>query len=65
MTAPSTGPKNSGMPPMKVARSTPPERAAETFSALTISKLMHESAPDTPAKKAARTSCRKRTLRVS
>jgi hypothetical protein len=50
---------------MKVASSTPPERSAETFSALTISKLMHDSAPDTPAKKAESTSCRKRTFCVS
>ena len=40
---------------------TPPERIAETFSADTISKLMHESAPATPAKNDESTSCRKRT----
>ena len=40
---------------------TAPERAALTFSALTISKLIAVSPPDMPAKKADNISIRKRT----
>ena len=62
--APRIGPKKNGTPPMKVASSTPPERIADTFSSDTISKLMQDSAPETPAKNEDSTSCRKRTCCV-
>ena len=53
-TAPSNGPKKKPMPPMKTNSRMAPERIALTFSALTISKLIAPSAPETPAKKADR-----------
>ena len=63
--APMIGPKKNPTPPMKVASSTPPERMTPTFSAVTISKLIADSPPATPAKNADSTSCRKRTVCVS
>ncbi len=57
-TAPMIGPKNVPMPPIKAASSTAPERTADTFSAVTISKLMHDSAPAMPAKNADRITTR-------
>ena len=46
---------------MKVASSTPPERMAETFSAVTISKLIADRPPAIPAKNADTTNTKKRT----
>ena len=59
--APRIGPKKNVTPPMKAASSTPPDRIACTFSALTISKLMAVRPPAMPAKKLDRISISQRT----
>ena len=46
------GPKKKPTPPMKANSSTPPERIALTFSAVTISKLMPPSAAGDAGKEA-------------